>query len=218
MVKAWTKKLFESLTDGVVSPDGYREMSRQLRQELAHRQSGVWRSAKLTNWIWRCHRLPKAHALEHLDYVANQPFTRPEGDSGSAFPGGTDLARWGLWDTHESLYSHLVSGSFRPSAELVAPQGFEPRLIGSEPTVLPLNERAIQRNCWRPQARREPQSAACLSVRGPAPWVTLFARYSSRRTSSGFCPKTRCDAAQPATTVSSAVTARAARFHNRFGL
>jgi hypothetical protein len=26
--------------------------------------------------------------------------------------------------------------------ELVAPQGFEPRLIGSEPTVLPLNEGA----------------------------------------------------------------------------
>jgi hypothetical protein len=26
---------------------------------------------------------------------------------------------------------------------LVAPQGFEPRLIGSEPTVLPLNEGAI---------------------------------------------------------------------------
>jgi len=25
---------------------------------------------------------------------------------------------------------------------LVAPQGFEPRLIGSEPTVLPLNEGA----------------------------------------------------------------------------
>jgi hypothetical protein len=28
------------------------------------------------------------------------------------------------------------------SAVLVAPQGFEPRLIGSEPTVLPLNEGA----------------------------------------------------------------------------
>ena len=27
---------------------------------------------------------------------------------------------------------------------LVAPQGFEPRLIGSEPTVLPLNEGATQ--------------------------------------------------------------------------
>jgi len=28
------------------------------------------------------------------------------------------------------------------ATELVAPQGFEPRLIGSEPTVLPLNEGA----------------------------------------------------------------------------
>lgn len=28
------------------------------------------------------------------------------------------------------------------SVVLVAPQGFEPRLIGSEPTVLPLNEGA----------------------------------------------------------------------------
>ena len=27
--------------------------------------------------------------------------------------------------------------------ELVASQGFEPRLVGSEPTVLPLNEEAI---------------------------------------------------------------------------
>ena len=32
----------------------------------------------------------------------------------------------------------------RRSTWLVAPQGFEPRLIGSEPTVLPLNEGAIK--------------------------------------------------------------------------
>jgi hypothetical protein len=32
-------------------------------------------------------------------------------------------------------------------AVLVAPQGFEPRLIGSEPTVLPLNEGAKALRC-----------------------------------------------------------------------
>ncbi len=34
------------------------------------------------------------------------------------------------------------SSSLKSSYSLVAPQGFEPRLIGSEPTVLPLNEGA----------------------------------------------------------------------------
>jgi hypothetical protein len=33
----------------------------------------------------------------------------------------------------------------RGSVVLVASQGFEPRLIGSEPTVLPLNEEATDR-------------------------------------------------------------------------
>ena len=50
---------------------------------------------------------------------------------------------------------------------LVAPQGFEPRLSESESLVLPLNERAVQ-DVWQPQARREPQSAASVSVRGDA--------------------------------------------------
>ena len=43
------------------------------------------------------------------------------------------------------LFGLLNSWRFeevRRSAVLVAPQGFEPRLIGSEPTVLPLNEGA----------------------------------------------------------------------------
>ena len=43
---------------------------------------------------------------------------------------------------------------------LVAPQGFEPRLIGSEPTVLPLNEGAT--GCfWR----REDSLTTSTSVR-----------------------------------------------------
>ena len=42
--------------------------------------------------------------------------------------------------TH-SIYT-LLGSNFVSEADLVAPQGFEPRLIGSEPTVLPLNEGA----------------------------------------------------------------------------
>jgi hypothetical protein len=53
--------------------------------------------------------------------------------------------------TH-SLYTLLGSESLTDSL-LVAPQGFEPRLIGSEPTVLPLNERAIQVENRQLQAR-----------------------------------------------------------------
>ena len=50
------------------------------------------------------------------------------------------------------LYPLLADDSV-PETDLVAPQGFEPRLIGSEPTVLPLNERAIQVKDWQLQAR-----------------------------------------------------------------
>ena len=66
------------------------------------------------------------------------------------------------------------------SIELVAPQGFEPRLIGSEPTVLPLNERAMQLKIGSCRLGREPQSAALLSVRASREWVNsvslLFAQ------------------------------------------
>ena len=60
---------------------------------------------------------------------------------------------------------------------LVAPQGFEPRLIGSEPTVLPLNEGAIQVEYGSCRLGREPQSAACLSVRVSRKWVNLARSY-----------------------------------------
>jgi hypothetical protein len=87
---------------------------------------------------------------------------------------------------------------------LVAPQGFEPRSSESESLVLPLNERAIQVFYRQLQARREPQSAALLSVRAMGLGVKVevcksssFAElrridsvqqgpYSSRRTSSGL--------------------------------
>jgi carnitine 3-dehydrogenase len=36
----------------------------------------------------------------------------------------------------------LLASDLMDDSRLVAPQGFEPRLIGSEPTVLPLNEGA----------------------------------------------------------------------------
>src|SRR6202012_4657623 len=101
---------------------------------------------------------------------------------------------------------------------LVDPQGFKPRLIGSEPTVLPLNERAIQVENGSCRLGREPKSAACLSVRMSRQWVNSHTSriYSSRRTSSGFCPKTRWLASQPAATVSAAVAQSAAKFHPMF--
>ena len=55
------------------------------------------------------------------------------------FPNGISWQENGFGTpvTH-SLYT-LLSLDSLPDSELVAPQGFEPRLIGSEPTVLPLN-------------------------------------------------------------------------------
>jgi hypothetical protein len=69
--------------------------------------------------------------------------------------------------------THRDGDAFEVQRALVAPQGFEPRLIGSEPTVLPLNERAKRVGNWQPQARREPQSAAFVSLRGEGVWVNL---------------------------------------------
>ena len=54
---------------------------------------------------------------------------------------------------HRAIWVRRKFRNVRGSPELVAPQGFEPRLIGSEPTVLPLNERAIQVENWQLQAR-----------------------------------------------------------------
>jgi site-specific DNA recombinase len=51
---------------------------------------------------------------------------------------------------------------------LVAPQGFEPRLIGSEPTVLPLNERATQVENWQLQARAGATISRLIECTGPA--------------------------------------------------
>jgi hypothetical protein len=58
------------------------------------------------------------------------------------FPEGLSFDKKGFGTpvTH-SIYKLLASDSV-DEAVLVAPQGFEPRLIGSEPTVLPLNEGA----------------------------------------------------------------------------
>ena len=41
-----------------------------------------------------------------------------------------------------------VTAQRKANGNLVASQGFEPRLIGSEPTVLPLNEEAILMYGW----------------------------------------------------------------------
>ncbi len=109
------------------------------------------------------------------------------------FPNGLSWIQNGFGTpvTH-SLYPLLASDSLT-DRDLVAPQGFEPRLIGSEPTVLPLNEGAIQIEYGSCRLGREPQSAACLSVFGAGEWVNSepLRLYSSRKTSNGFCPSTR---------------------------
>ncbi len=51
-----------------------------------------------------------------------------------------DLALFPLHDVKQPV--EFVEIGRVTKACLVAPQGFEPRLIGSEPTVLPLNEGA----------------------------------------------------------------------------
>ena len=71
------------------------------------------------------------------------------------FPSGAVMEKTGIGTpVIHSIYTLLGDDPIEESV-LVAPQGFEPRLIGSEPTVLPLNEGAMQG--WR---RCEPQSLA----------------------------------------------------------
>ena len=105
------------------------------------------------------------------------------------FPKGVSWEEDGFLEpvTH-SLYTLLGSDSLTDSL-LVAPQGFEPRLIGSEPTVLPLNERAIQVKNWQLQARAGATISRLIECTGEPrtgqPTRTVKV-YSSRRTSSGF--------------------------------
>jgi hypothetical protein len=49
---------------------------------------------------------------------------------------------WTLESPIRILYWNFRLLIIKTLCRLVAPQGFEPRLIGSEPTVLPLNEGA----------------------------------------------------------------------------
>ena len=58
------------------------------------------------------------------------------------FPKGLVWERSGFGTPLTHLIFTLLASNSLSDVVLVAPQGFEPRLIGSEPTVLPLNEGA----------------------------------------------------------------------------
>src|SRR5665213_1786206 len=81
-----------------------------------------------------------------------------------------------MWRTCDARTDNVRGGARKSNhcEFLVAPQGFEPRLIGSEPTVLPLNEGAAEEKRLPGAARRLLCSPHPLqSVSGHAAWVNV---------------------------------------------
>ncbi len=176
--------LLEALTDGIVSAEDYRDKNADLLSRIAEAASRLEISTSdeldlesfieyLRHSLWNTSIAWQSSDLSTRKTIQNRMF--PLGLTWEKGGFGTPV-------TH-CLYMLLADDSV-PETVLVAPQGFEPRLIGSEPTVLPLNERAIQIEYGSCRLGREPQSAASLSVRARLEWVNsvslLFAQNLKR--------------------------------------
>jgi hypothetical protein len=129
------------MADGILSADDFANLHKKtveaiadLRRRLAVAESDVLdldSAEYLTHLLWNTSVVWQTSDLQGKKRIQRRMF--PEGLS-------FDKTGFGTPVTH-SIYTLLASDSM-DEAVLVAPQGFEPRLIGSEPTVLPLNEGA----------------------------------------------------------------------------
>ncbi len=90
---------------------------------LSYLESCFWNASSL----WQAEDTDGKQRFQKLIFPAGVAWDRENGDFGTP-------------QTHSIFTLFAGFGNVTPDdAALVAPQGFEPRLIGSEPTVLPLN-------------------------------------------------------------------------------
>jgi hypothetical protein len=134
-----TQRVLGQMADGILSAEDFSALHKQtveaiadLRERLAFAESDVLDIDSaieyLTHLLWNTSVIWQTSDLQGKKRI-----------QGRMFPNGLAYSKNGFATpaTH-SIYTMLAMDSLDESL-LVAPQGFEPRLIGSEPTVLPLN-------------------------------------------------------------------------------
>jgi site-specific DNA recombinase len=133
------ERVLGQMADGILSAEDFANLHKStikaiadLRERLAFAESEVLDLDSaieyLTHLLWNTSIVWQTSDLQGKKRIQRRMF--PEGLQYGESGFGTPV-------TH-SIYTLLAMDSGDES-RLVAPQGFEPRLIGSEPTVLPLN-------------------------------------------------------------------------------
>ena len=132
------------LADGVIEADDYSTAGKAVTQAIAVAQ-GHLDALEVTSFDSDDAFSYLAHTLwntrmtwETADLQGKQRIQQ------KLFPSGLPLTERGFGTPPSpSFYSRLAKSNYQ-ELDLVAPQGFEPRLSESESLVLPLNERAIR--------------------------------------------------------------------------
>jgi hypothetical protein len=137
--RARKRRVLEQMADGDLSKEDFKSLNAStvkaiadLEERLSFAESEVLDVDSaieyLTHLLWNTSVIWQTSDLQGKKRILRRMF--PDGLAYSKNGFGTPI-------TH-SFYSLLANDSVDESF-MVAPQGFEPRLIGSEPTVLPLN-------------------------------------------------------------------------------
>jgi site-specific DNA recombinase len=137
--RARKRRVLEQMADGDLSKEDFKSLNAStveaiadLEERLSFAESDVLdidsAIEHLTHILWNTSVIWQTSDLQGKKKILRRMF--PDGLASSKNGFGTPV-------TH-SIYTLLCADSVDES-RLVAPQGFEPRLIGSEPTVLPLN-------------------------------------------------------------------------------
>jgi hypothetical protein len=137
--RARKRRVLEQMADGDLSKEDFKSLNAStveaiadLEERLSFAESDVLdidsAIEHLTHILWNTSIAWQASDLQGKKKILRRMF--PEG---LVF----DRTGFGTPVTH-SIYT-LIASDYVNESQLVAPQGFEPRLIGSEPTVLPLN-------------------------------------------------------------------------------
>jgi site-specific DNA recombinase len=151
--EARKRRVLNQMADGVLSHEDFASMNNEatekiadLRMRLALSQSGELDLETaieyLNHLLWNTSTIWQTSDLQGKQKLQRRLF--PKGLTFEKTGFGTPV-------TH-SIYTLLVSDSV-DAAELVAPQGFEPRSSESESLVLPLNEGAPVKNLCRRRER-----------------------------------------------------------------
>lgn len=134
------------VADGAIGQDEYKRLRAETESSLSDLRSRLF--------VLESSELDLNTALSYLSHLfwntalvwENSDLAEKQRLQTRIFPKGITWAENGF-GTPVLSPIHILCSNLGDHAdcevELVAPQGFEPRLIGSEPTVLPLNEGAI---------------------------------------------------------------------------